>query len=43
MSNQEKFFGLLYKVLKVILYLWLFTSVYGIGCLIGLLLRNKFF
>ena len=43
MKNSEKFFGLAYKVLKYFLYTCLFVSVYVIGCLIGLVLRYKFF
>ena len=42
MSNQEKFFGLAYKVLKVIVWVWIVCGTLGIGGLIGLLLRYNF-
>lgn len=42
MSNQEKFFGLAYKVLKVIVWVWIVFGTLVLGGLIGLLLRYNF-
>ena len=42
MSNQEKFFGLAYKVLKVIVWVWIVCGTLVLGGLIGLLLRYNF-
>mgnify|MGYP003496453093 CR=1 FL=1 len=42
MNNQEKFFGLAYKVLLYFVWIYVVTHVIGLGALIGLLIR-KFF
>lgn len=43
MKNSEKFYELAYKLLKYFVYVNIFVGVYLLGCLIGLLLRYKFF
>lgn len=43
MNNQEKFYDLAYKVLKYFVYTAIFGGAYVLGCLIGLVLRYKFF
>ena len=43
MSNQEKFFGLAYKVLKFLVWWFIATNTLLIGGIIGLILRCKFF
>ena len=42
MSNQEKFFGLAYKVLRYFVWIYIGTHVIGLGALIGLLIRYFF-
>ena len=41
MSNQEKFFGLAYKVLKFLVWWFIVTSTLVLGGIIGLILRFK--
>ena len=43
MKNSEKFYGLAYKLLKYFVWLNIFVGVYVLGCIIGLVLRYKFF
>ena len=43
MKNSEKFYELAYKLLKYFVYVNIFVGVYILGCLIGLVLRYKFF
>ena len=43
MSNQEKFFGLAYKVLKFFVWWFIVFGTLILGGLIGLLLRYNFF
>ena len=43
MSNQEKFFGLAYKVLKFLVWWFIVTNTLALGGLIGLILRYKLF
>ena len=43
MKNSEKFYGLAYKLLKYFVYLNIFGGAYILGCIIGLVLRYKFF
>ena len=43
MSNQEKFFGLAYKVLKFFVWWHIVFGTLVLGGLIGLVLRYKFF
>ena len=42
MSNQEKFFGLAYKVLKFLVWLFIATNTLLVGGIIGLVLRYNF-
>ena len=43
MNNQEKFFGLAYKVLKFLVWWFIVTNTLVLGGIIGILLRYKFF
>ena len=43
MKNSEKFYGLAYKLLKYFVYANIFVGAYILGCLIGFVLRYKFF
>lgn len=43
MKNSEKFYDLAYKLLKYFVWITIFSGVYILGCLIGLVLRYKFF
>ena len=42
MSNQEKFFGLAYKVLKFLVWWHIVIGTLTLGSLIGLILRYFF-
>ena len=43
MNNQEKFFGLAYKMLKFLVWWFIVTNTLVLGGILGLILRYKFF